>query len=118
MLRDAVTNSYEHEDVVLWFGREEADRALREAHLNAFLEWICLDLAAQKTELELYILSASGNAIDAIRALTPQVVRSLLPVGVWDTEAQLFLSDVLTVRDLLSVEYERPRRRSMVPGTA
>ena len=51
-LRNPVTGKYEHHGLSLVFGADEASRALRKSHAQAFAESLSFDLERQKADLD------------------------------------------------------------------
>lgn len=105
-LRNANTGVYEHHGLAQIFGEEEADRTLRQSHMQVFNEWLCFHLERQKTDLEEYLTGLEGG---------PQVVlgtwirlapyRGLVPTNAREVEKQLYNADLETVLELLRYEY-------------
>ena len=50
-LRDANTGVYEHHGLSQIFGEEEADRTLRQSHIEMFNEWLCFWIRASDAVL-------------------------------------------------------------------
>ncbi len=105
-LRNANSDTYEHQGFALMFGPEEADRTLRQSHGAAFAEWLSYTLEQQKADLDLY-LSALGSdkkvVVEAWLRLTPY--RHLIPGSARQAERQLYLSDLETLLKLLKNEH-------------
>ena len=105
-LRDSNSNTYEHHGFAMMFGKDEADRTLRDSHQRSFAEWLCFPLEEQKADLDLY-LSSLGNdkksIIEAWLRLTPY--RHLIPVEARRAQQQLYLSDLEVLLKLLKNEY-------------
>ncbi len=105
-LRDANTGAYEHYGLAQVFGDAEADRVLRESHRQVFASWICLTLEQQKTDLDLYLSSLSGNRrtiLDTWIRLQPY--RNLIPSNAREVECELYMADLEAILDLLKNEY-------------
>jgi len=54
-LRNSNNGAYEHCGLSLVFGEDEANRALREGHVDVFTEWLAFNLEQQKADLDLYL---------------------------------------------------------------
>jgi hypothetical protein len=105
-LRDHNTGVYEHYGLAQAFGDEEAARVLRESHMNAFSQWLCLTLEQQKADLDLYLSSLEGHRraiLDTWIRLQPY--RNLLPSNVRVVERELYMTDLETILALLKNEY-------------
>ena len=105
-LRDANTGTYEHHGLAQIFGDEEADRTLRQSHIQMFNEWLCFNLEQQKGDLEEYLASLEGGASTVLSTwirLAPY--RSLVPANSREVEKQLYNADLETVLELLRYEY-------------
>jgi hypothetical protein len=96
-LRDQETGRYSHPTFSAALGAEEADRTLRHSHYQVFSQWLGFSLAEQKEDLDEFLgepaarerLSAYGN---------------LPPAKAHEVERQLYLTDLETLLELLSVE--------------
>lgn len=105
-LRNSNTGRYEHWGMTQIFGEEETDRALLAAHALAFFRWICLDLKAQRNDLDLYL---SGLALDKRTILVAWLrlapYRNLTPSTAGPEERRLYLSDFSALLALLQNEH-------------
>ena len=93
-LRGPNTGLYEHHGLALLFGEEEADRALRKSHEDAFAEWLDFSLEQQRGDLDLYLSALTGprrSIIETWIRLAPY--RNLVPVAAGRSERKLFLTD-------------------------
>ncbi len=105
-LRDQNTGKYEHHGLALVFGAEEAGRALRRSHIQAFQEWINYDIEQQKADLDLYlsaVFEEKKTILETWLQLTPY--RTLLPNSVKPIERRLYLADFKAMLELLKNEY-------------
>jgi len=105
-LRNVNTDKYEHHGFALLFGEKEADRTLRQSHIQAFSEWLSFNLEEQKADLELYLSSLGGDKraiIEAWLRLAPY--RHLIPSSARKPERELYLSDFKFLLELLKNEY-------------
>ena len=106
-LKDPNSGSYEHYGLAQVFGAKEADRTLRQNHMQAFAAWLNLNLEQQKADLEDYLSGLEEN-IDAILAnwirLAPY--RSLIPARAREVERQLYLNDFEIVLELLKFDHD------------
>jgi hypothetical protein len=96
-LRDAASGRYSHPVLNEKYGRETADRALSHAHHQTLMEWLRLNLADQKDDLDEYLRIAGANAADL-------PYREFLPPSARDVERQLYLTDLEVVLHLISFE--------------
>src|SRR5947209_7384535 len=90
-LRNPVTGKYEHHGLSLVFGPDEASRALRKSHAQAFAEWLSFDLERQKADLDLY-LSAMLQERGAILQtwLSVRTYRTFIPASAKTVERRLY----------------------------
>lgn len=105
-LRDPNTGQYNHYGLAQVFGFEEADRALRQSHLDAFAEWLSYTLEQQKADLGLYLAGLDGNRrviLDTWIRTAPY--RNLVPATAREVERRLYLADLETILELLKNEY-------------
>jgi len=105
-LYDREDGRYHHYDLESFLGADEADRVIREAHRQAFQQWLCYDLEQQKADLDLYLsdLGVERRITLAIWAgLAPY--RDLIPPDAEEHERQLFLADLKTLLQLLNRQY-------------
>jgi hypothetical protein len=104
-LRNSNTGRYEHHGLSLVFGDEEADKALRESHNQAFLEWLTFGLEHQKADLDLYLSSLGTDKRVLLRTwhrLAPY--RNLIPASALAPERGLYLNDLEMLLQLLMNE--------------
>lgn len=105
-LRSPVTGKYEHHGLALVFGDDEASRALRKSHAQAFAEWLSFDLEQQKADLDLYL----SNVLEDKRAvvetwLSVRTYRTFLPASAKTVEKRLYLADIEAIIALLKNEF-------------
>ena len=112
-LRDVNSGTYKHHGLVAAFGREEAARALRESHGEAFQTWLNLPLAEKNNDLKQYLI-ALDNPQDQVvdHWLQSGVFRSYVPARAMEMEKELFPKDMETLLQLLQQETIRHRLRS------
>jgi hypothetical protein len=106
-LRDSNSGTYEHYGLAQLFGAREADRTLRQSHVQAFSEWLNLNLEQQKSDLEDYLAGLEED-VDAILGnwirLAPY--RNLIPARVREVEKKLYLTDLEVVLELLKFDHD------------
>ena len=96
-LRDPETGQYSHPTFSAALGAEEADRTLRNSHYQVFAQWLTFSLAEQKQDLDEFLDEpAAQERLSAYR--------NLAPARAHDVERQLYLTDLETLLELLSVE--------------
>ncbi len=101
-LRDPNTGRYQHFGLAQIYSDENADRALRLSHTQAFGEWLNYPLERQKADLEEYLNSIDGDRVKVLQtwaSLAPY--RNLLPTDATEAERQLFVSDLELILELL-----------------
>jgi hypothetical protein len=104
-LRNPNTGRYEHFGLAQVYSEEEADRALRTSHEEAFGRWLNWPLAEQRSDLEEYLRSLEGGretVLGAWAALGPY--RNLIPVAASQAERELFVTDLELILELLRNE--------------
>ena len=105
-LRNPNNGRYEHHGLELVFGEDEANKALKKSHSQLFQEWLKFNLEQQKADLELYIAGLFENRRTVIEnwlKLAPY--RNLIPAAVRGVERRLYVSDLMTLLELLKNEY-------------
>lgn len=93
---------YEHHALSAVLGRTLTHRALSDAHLKLFREWINKTVAEQKSDLDAYLASLSAEkhtVIDTWVRLRPY--RNLVPTGAPAVERNLFCVDFEALLGLL-----------------
>ncbi len=105
-LRNPNSARYRHDGLSQIFGEDEANRALRKGHNQAFAEWLTFDIEQQKADVDLYLSALFEEKITVLRAwinLTPY--RSLIPNSAKTIERRLYLADFQAILELLKNEY-------------
>jgi hypothetical protein len=93
-LRDPLGH-YSHPSLAERIGPVAADRALAHQHHLVFMEWLRLNLADQKADIDEYLRDAGTRA-----AALPY--RDLAPATAHAVEKQLYLADLEVIVQLLS----------------
>ena len=104
-LRDANTGRYEHHGLAQVFSEEEANKALRRSHAQAFAEWLSFNIEQQKADLDLYIsalFEEKRTVLETWLRLAPY--RNLTPTAVKSVERRLYLADLKAILELLKNE--------------
>jgi hypothetical protein len=96
-LRDPLTGRYAHPSLVENFGREIADRSLSHSHHQVFMEWLRLNLADQKADIDDYLRIAGIQA-------SALAYRELVPRSAHEVERQLYLTDLELILQMISFE--------------
>src|SRR5271168_5105792 len=79
-LRDVNSGTYRHHGLFTSFGREEAVRALRESHEEAFRTWLNLPLTEKNEDLRAYLVSLDNPQEEVVEHwLQSGVYRSYVP---------------------------------------
>ena len=105
-IRNPHSGRYEHHGLALVFGANEADKALRDSHLQVFRDWIGLDLERQKADLDLFLMEQPTDRrtmVETWRRLTPY--RALPPVSATAPEIQLYVGDLEILLDAIRNEW-------------
>ncbi len=117
-LRDANTDRYSHHGLGLMFGEEEAERALREAHIQAFADWLGASMEQHRADLELYLAGLGTprrGTLQTWHRLAPY--RNFIPSSAGNPERMHFLHTLETLVDLIRNEDghgpDASRRRSL-----
>jgi hypothetical protein len=105
-LRNPNSGRYEHHGLALVFGEDEANRALKKSHSQAFREWLTFNLEQQKADLDLYL---SALVEDKRTVLTNWLelasYLTLMPATIRGVEKRLYLADLKALLDLLGNEH-------------
>jgi hypothetical protein len=107
-LCDPASGRYYHPSLSETLGRDAADRALRHQHHQAFMEWLRLDLAGQKADLDEYLRGTGTPVADL-------PYRQIVPRHAHEVERQLYLTDFEVVLQLISFDRETLSRSGAWP---
>jgi len=101
-LRNPVTGKYEHHGLSLVFGADEASRALRKSHVQAFSEWLAFDLEGQKADLDLYLSAMLEDQPAIVETwLSLRTYRTFIPASAKTFERRLYTADIEALIALL-----------------
>ena len=104
-LRNMNSGRYEHHGLALVFGEDEANRALKKSHLQAFQEWLAFNLEQQKADLDLYLSSVTTDKKTTLENWIQETpYRNLIPTSVRQTERRLYMADLNAILALLKNE--------------
>jgi hypothetical protein len=101
------------------FGRDEAVRALKESHQEAFRSWLRLSLSDKSEDLRGYLAALEEPPEQVVdHWLQSGVYRSYVPAAAMEVETDLFCRDLETLLQLLKNEAVRrqPRSAGDAPG--
>jgi hypothetical protein len=104
-LRDQNSGRYEHHGLALVFGEQEADRALRQSHAQAFTEWLCFPLEHQKEDLDWYLRSLDARrrvVVSNWSRLAPY--RGYMPAAAKRVDRELYFSGMEALLAMLRNE--------------
>ncbi|MBL0158736.1 MAG: hypothetical protein IPP47_16755 [Bryobacterales bacterium] len=104
-IRNPHSGRYEHYGLAAVFSEVEADRAMRESHVQVFQEWLALDLERQKADLDLFLAEQPTDRrtmVETWRRLAPY--RGLPPISASPPEIQLYLGDLELLLDVIRNE--------------
>lgn len=105
-LRSPVTGKYEHHGLALVFGEDEASRALRKSHVQAFTEWLSFDLEQQKADLDLYLSGMLEDKRTIVETwLSVRTYRTFIPASAKTMERRLYIVEIEALIALLKNEY-------------
>lgn len=105
-LRNQNSGRYEHHGLALLFGEDDANKALKKNHLQAFAEWLSFDLEQQKADLDLYLSALMEDRRTVVENWSQQAYhRTLAPNSTPAVEKKLYLSDFTALLSLLKNEY-------------
>ena len=105
-LRNPNSGRYEHHGLALVFGEDEANRALKKSHSQAFREWLTFNLEQQKGDLDLYLSALVEDRRTVLTnwlELAPYL--ALMPSTIRGVEKRLYLADLKALLDLLGNEH-------------
>lgn len=106
-LRNQNSGRYEHHGLSQVFGEEEANKALKKNHAQAFTEWLSFNIEQQKADLDLYVAAVSFDKKTVLETwVRLKPYRNLMPNSVRSMEKRLYLSDFETILKLLTNEYD------------
>ncbi|MGB9604481.1 MAG: hypothetical protein ACP5U2_05315 [Bryobacteraceae bacterium] len=105
-LRDPNTGRYEHFGLAQMFGEDEADRALRQSHLETFQEWLGFGLQRQMEDLDHYLAGLHRDPRTILATWSRvEPYRNLIPAAAREPERRLYLADLEALLELLKNEY-------------
>lgn len=105
-LRNPNNARYSHHGLALVFGEDEANRALRKSHTQAFGEWLSFDLEKQRADLDLYLSALFEDRKTVLEAwISLMPYRNLIPNSAKTMERRLYLADFNALLELLKNEY-------------
>lgn len=105
-LCDGNTGRYAHFGLSQVFGAEEAEKTLRESHLQVFRFWLGMPLADRKADLDVHLLTLEGGA-----RLTVETWRDrgtplgVIPAQALSVEKELYEVDFNALLRLLEFEH-------------
>src|SRR5580698_6013499 len=112
-LRDLHSGTYRHHGLITAFGRDEAVKALRESHQDAFQGWLKLSLTEKNEDLRDYLMALDEPQEEIVRHwLQSGVYRSYVPASAIKAETDMFCRDLETLLELLRNEAVRRQSRS------
>jgi hypothetical protein len=105
-LRNSNNGRYEHHGLTLVYGEEEASRALKKSHSQAFKEWLTFNLEQQKADIELYISGLPDDPRQVIQTwLKLAPYHNLIPAAVRGVERRIYIDDLKLVLEILKNAY-------------
>ena len=105
-LRSPITGKYEHHGLALVFGEEDAARALRKSHSQAFAEWLSFDLEQQKADLDLFLSGIRSDKRSIVETwLSVRTYRTFIPASAKPVEKRLYMADIEALIALLKNAY-------------
>jgi hypothetical protein len=105
-LRDANTGRYRHHGLAQKFGHDEADRAIRQSHMETFRRWIETNLETQKDDLEEYLAALNESWPEVLANWARLALyESIVPLDSTETERDLYRSDFQVILRLLMREH-------------
>ncbi len=112
-LRDVHSGTYRHHGLITAFGRDEAVKALRESHQEAFQGWLKLSLTEKNEDLRDYLISLDDSQEEVVEHwLQSGVYRSYVPASAIKAESDLFCHDLEMLLTLVHNEELRRQSRS------
>src|SRR5580692_5896825 len=104
-LRNQSNGAYEHPGLAQMIGDEEAGETLRRSHARIFQDWLCLNMAQQKADLEEYLAEIPNPSATLVNWASSAAYGSWVPAAAQDAERRLFLGDLEILLTLLRHEY-------------
>lgn len=112
-LRDVNSGTYKHHGLFTTFGREEAGRALRQSHQEAFQSWLNMPLAEKNDDLSEYLIALDSPREEVVEYwLQSGVYRSYVPATAREAETELFCKDLEMLLQFLRHDAIRRQLRS------
>jgi hypothetical protein len=112
-LRDLHSGTYRHHGLITAFGRDEAVKALRESHQEAFQGWLKLSLTEKNEDLRDYLMALDEPQEEIVRHwLQSGVYRSYVPASAIKAESDMFCHDLETLLTLIQNEQLTRQSRS------
>jgi hypothetical protein len=97
---------YEHHGLALIFDENEADKAMRKTHIDAFNVWLNFSLEQQKADLDLYLAGDGPDRAKTVEFwMRTEKYRFILPASARDVEKRLFLADIESLLRTIANEY-------------
>jgi hypothetical protein len=108
-LRDSNTGIYTHYGFAQRVGDDEAHETLRQSHFECFAEWLICSLEEQKADLDLYLSGIDSDKKTILETwIQTRPYRNLIPASALEMERNLYLSDLETLLELLTVVHGVP----------
>jgi hypothetical protein len=105
-LCDGNTGHYAHYGLSQIYGDPEAERTLRESHLQLFREWLAMPLELRKTDLDRYLQALEGGARQAVETWRDRgTPLGFAPAGALGAERELYEADFSALLRLLELEH-------------
>lgn len=116
-LRDINSGAYRHHGLFTAFGRDEASRALRESHQEAFRTWLILPLTEKNDDFKNYLGSLDDPREEVVEHwLKSGVYRGYIPSSALVMETDLFCADFKILLELFRNDStQRPRHPGSPP---
>jgi len=103
-LRNPNTGHYEHHGFAQTFGIDAADRAMRESHERAFVEWLTMELPEQKQDLSGYLRGLGEDLCRLVEVwLKLAPYKGYAPTAVRAADRALFQADLETLLEVIRV---------------
>jgi hypothetical protein len=97
---------YEHHGLALIFDENEADKAMRKTHIDAFNTWLNFSLEQQKADLDLYLAGDGPDRGKTVEFwIRTEKYRFILPASAREMEKKLFLADIESLLRMIANEY-------------
>lgn len=112
-LRDLNSGTYKHHGLTQMFGRDQAVKALRESHQEAFQDWLSLSMSQKSDDLRDYLMTLDDSHEEVVdHWLKTRIYRSYIPASALKPEVELFCTELELLLEVRRNDAIMRRQRS------